>query len=261
MIERLQKFLAQAGVSSRRQAEQLMREGRVRVNGQAIIEPGFKVDTEKDYVKVDGKTVRQERMAYILMNKPKNTICTLEDPGHRVRVVDLVRGVKARLFPVGRLDWDTTGALLLTNDGELTNLLIHPRHSVKRTYVAKVKGIPTPERLAKFKKGIYLDGRRTLPAFAKLLSVKEKNSVIQLTLREGRNRQVKRMCQAIGHPCLRLTRVAFGFLTVDNLLPGRWRHLTPEEVARLKADAARTEDPAGTGRNHKVFEGREGHET
>jgi pseudouridine synthase len=258
MIERLQKYLAQAGVASRRQAEQMMQEGRVRVNGQVVSELGVKIDSDRDFVKVDGKTVRPERLAYILMNKPKNTICTLDDPGRRVRVVDLVRGVKARLFPVGRLDWDTTGALLLTNDGELANLLIHPRHSVPRTYVAKIKGIPTPERLAKLKKGVYLDGRRTLPAYAKLLSVKEKNSLIQLTLREGRNRQVKRMCQAIGHPCLRLTRVAFGSLTVNDLAPGAWRHLTAEEVAYLKAAAVKTAERAGQDSKSSHLKGREG---
>jgi pseudouridine synthase len=258
MIERLQKYLAQSGVASRRQAEQLMLEGRVRVNGQAVSEMGFKIDTERDYVKVDGKSVKPERPAYILINKPKNTICTMDDPGHRVRVVDLVRGVKARLFPVGRLDWDTTGALLLTNDGELTNLLIHPRHSVPRTYVAKVKGIPTPEQLSNLKKGVYIDGRRTAPAYIRMLGVKEKNSLIQLTLREGRNKQVKRMCQAIGHVCLRLTRVAFGFLTLGGLAPGDWRHLTPEEVIRLKAQAAKAADPTDPGEKKFNFKGREG---
>ncbi|MES2202572.1 MAG: pseudouridine synthase [candidate division FCPU426 bacterium] len=237
MSERLQKFLSSAGIASRRQAEKLMLEGRVTVNGKVANELGVKIDPRADAVKVDGKLVRSEKLYYVLLNKPKGTICTMDDPEGRPKVSDLVRGVKARLYPVGRLDFDTTGALLLTNDGELANMLMHPQHRFAKTYVAKLKGIPTPENIEKMKTGIYIDGKRTAPAEAKLMGVKEKNSVLQITLREGRNKQVKRMCQAIGHPVIRLNRLAYGFLTVNELAPGAWRHLMVEEVELLKKAA------------------------
>jgi pseudouridine synthase len=234
MQERLQKFLSSAGIASRRQAERMMTEGRVTVNGKAVTELGTKIDPEADAVKVDGKLVHSKQLHYVLLNKPKGCICTMDDPEGRPKVTDLVRGVKARLYPVGRLDFDTTGALLLTNDGELANALMHPQHRFAKTYVAKLKGIPTEDNMEKLKTGIYLDGKRTAPAEAKILSVKEKNSSIQLTLREGRNKQVKRMCQAIGHPVIRLNRSAYGFLRVDDLAPGAWRHLAAEEVSMLR---------------------------
>lgn len=239
MQERLQKFLASAGVASRRQAEQYMLEGRVTVNGAIVTELGVKVDPEKDAVKVDGKRVLGERLAYVLMHKPKATLCTLSDPEGRPLVTDLVKGVRARLFPVGRLDYDTTGALLLTNDGELANLLMHPRHRFTKTYVAKVKGVPTDERLDKLRRGVNIEGQRTAPAEARLVALKEKNSLVELVLREGRNRQVKRMFLEIGHPVLRLQRTAYAFLDLQGLEPGQWRHLQPEEIKRLQAAAER----------------------
>jgi 23S rRNA pseudouridine2605 synthase len=239
MLQRLQKFLAHAGVASRRHAEQLIVEGRVTVNGAIVRELGVKVDPEKDAVKVDGKRVLGERPVYILMYKPKGTLCTLDDPEGRPLVTDLVRGVKARLFPVGRLDFDTTGALLLTNDGELANLLMHPRHRFTKTYLAKVKGVPSEERLEKLRRGVNIEGVRTAPAEARLVALKEKNSLVELILREGRNRQVKRMFLEIGHPVLRLHRSAYAFLDLQGLEPGRWRHLSADEVKRLRAAAAR----------------------
>jgi 23S rRNA pseudouridine2605 synthase len=239
MLQRLQKFLAHAGVASRRHAEQLIVEGRVTVNGAVVRELGVKVDPEKDAVKVDGKRVLGERPVYILMYKPKGTLCTLDDPEGRPLVTDLVRGVKARLFPVGRLDFDTTGALLLTNDGELANLLMHPRHRFTKTYLAKVKGVPSEERLEKLRRGVNIEGVRTAPAEARLVALKEKNSLVELILREGRNRQVKRMFLEIGHPVLRLHRSAYAFLDLQGLEPGQWRHLSADEVKRLRAAAAR----------------------
>jgi 23S rRNA pseudouridine2605 synthase len=239
MLQRLQKFLAHAGVASRRHAEQLIVEGRVTVNGAIVRELGVKVDPEKDAVKVDGKRVLGERPVYILMYKPKGTLCTLDDPEGRPLVTDLVRGVKARLFPVGRLDFDTTGALLLTNDGELANLLMHPRHRFTKTYLAKVKGVPSEERLEKLRRGVNIEGVRTAPAEARLVALKEKNSLVELILREGRNRQVKRMFLEIGHPVLRLHRSAYAFLDLQGLEPGQWRHLSADEVKRLRAAAAR----------------------
>lgn len=247
-MERLQKFLAQAGVASRRQAEQYMLEGRVTVNGKVCSELGVRIDPEKDAVKVDGKRVHGEKMAYVLIYKPRATLCTLDDPEGRPLVTDLIRGVKARLFPVGRLDYDTTGALLLTNDGELANLLMHPRHRFTKTYLAKVKGVPTEERLDKLRRGVNIEGQRTAPAEARLVAVKEKNSLVELVLREGRNRQVKRMFLEIGHPVIRLHRPAYAFLGLDGLEPGQWRLLSADEVKRLRAAAARAgqgpQDPA-----------------
>lgn len=239
MQERLQKFLAQAGVASRRQAEQYMVDGRVTVNGAIVTELGFKVDPEQDAVKVDGKRVLGERLTYVLIHKPKATLCTLDDPEGRPLVTDLVKGVKARLFPVGRLDYDTTGALLLTNDGELANLLMHPRHRFTKTYLAKVKGVPTEERLDKLRRGVNIEGQRTAPAEARLVALKEKNCLVELILREGRNRQVKRMFLEIGHSVLRLQRTAYAFLDLEGLEPSQWRYLHPEEVKRLQAAAAR----------------------
>lgn len=238
MQERLQKFLSAAGVSSRRQAERLMLEGRVTVNGKAAMELGTKVDPEADHVKVDGKLIHAERHTYVLLNKPKGTICTLDDPEGRPKVTDLVRGLKARLFPVGRLDFDTTGALLLTNDGELANILMHPAHQFPKVYVAKVKGIPTREQIEKLQSGVYIDGRRTAPAEARILAVREKNAMLEITLREGRNKQVKRMCQAIGHVVMRLDRPRYVFLGLEGLEPGKWRHLDIPEVERLKKEAS-----------------------
>jgi pseudouridine synthase len=255
MLERLQKFLAQAGVASRRQAEQYMLEGRVTVNGQVTKELGSKVDPDKDAVKVDGKRVLGERPAYVLMNKPKGTLCTLDDPEGRPLVTDLVKGVKARLFPVGRLDFDTTGALLLTNDGELANLLMHPRHRFTKTYLAKVKGVPTEERLEKLRRGVNIEGVRTAPAEARLVALKEKNSLVELILREGRNRQVKRMFLEVGHPVLRLQRTAYAFLDLSGLEPGQWRHLDMDEVKRLRAAAARANsapEDAGGGMRERL---------
>jgi pseudouridine synthase len=247
MQERLQKFLARSGVSSRRQCEQVMLEGRVTVNGAVVRELGVKVDPAKDAVKVDGKRVLGETPAYVLLFKPKGTICTLDDPEQRPTVMDLVRGVKARLFPVGRLDFDTTGALLLTNDGELANLLMHPRHRFTKTYQAKVKGIPTDERLDKLRRGVNIEGVRTAPAEARLVAVREKNSLVELVLREGRNRQVKRMFLEIGHPVIRLHRPAYAFLTLEGLEPGQWRFLGLDEVKRLRAAAARAGEASAAG--------------
>ncbi len=244
MQERVQKFLARSGVASRRQAEQLMLDGRVTVNGTAVRELGAKVDPSKDAVKVDGKRVHGETPAYVLLYKPKGTICTLDDPEQRTTVMELVRGVKARLFPVGRLDFDTTGALLLTNDGELANLLMHPRHRFSKTYLAKVKGVPTEERLDKLRRGVSIEGVRTAPAEVRLVTVKEKNSLVEIVLREGRNRQVKRMFLEIGHPVLRLHRSAYAFLELDGLAPGQWRRLEEAEVRRLREAGARAGAPA-----------------
>ncbi len=254
MVERLQKFLSTAGVSSRRQAERLMLEGRVTVNGQVSKTLGVKIDPATDSVKVDGKLVRANlHFVYVLLNKPKGTICTMDDPENRPKVVDLLRGLKARVYPVGRLDFDTSGALLLTNDGELANLLMHPKHLFPKTYLAKVKGIPGEDVLEKLRRGIYIEGGRTAPAEVRLVAVKEKNSLVELVLREGRNKQVKRMFLAVGHSVIRLERRAFGFLTCDEMLPGQWRQLEAIEVSRLKEGASAQAGQAAAVPERKVF--------
>lgn len=249
MEQRLQKYLALAGVSSRRKAEEMMAEGRITVNGQPAQTLGMRVDPDRDFVKVDGKTVRPEKLVYVLLNKPKGVLCTMDDPEGRPTVSSMLRGVRGRLFPVGRLDWDTTGALLMTNDGDLAQKLIHPSHGVPRVYMAKVQGVPTPAQLDKLRRGVWVEGRKTLPAKVDLAGKMEKNSVLRFVLREGRNRQVKNMCMAVGHSCLRLERVAFGHLMVRGMAPGTWRYLTPGEVADLSAQADRAIEMAKKGRD------------
>jgi pseudouridine synthase len=240
MEMRLQKFLAQAGVASRRHAEEMMAAGLIRVNGQPATQMGQRIDTERDFVKVAGRTVRAEKPVSVLLHKPKGYMCTADDPEGRPLVTDLIRGVRGRLFPVGRLDYDTSGALLLTNDGDLAQTLIHPRHGVPRTYIAKVKGQPTVEQVEKLRRGVYVDGRKTMPARVNVAGTMEKNSLLKFVLSEGRNRQVKKMCEAIGHPVLKLTRVAFGYLTVADLPVGRWRFVTLDELEGLRSLAAKS---------------------
>jgi 23S rRNA pseudouridine2605 synthase len=220
---RLNAYLARAGVASRRRADELIKTGRVRVNG----EPG-QLNTfvgRGDTVEVDGRTVRAQRLAYVLLNKPAGTVTTARDPQRRPTVVDLV-DLPERVVPVGRLDVDTTGALLLTNDGPLAHRLAHPRYGVEKTYVVEVQGEPDDAALGRLARGIELEEGPTAPAQARRLGP----SRIELTIHEGRNRQVKRMCDAIGHPVRRLHRAGYAGLTVEGLEPGQWRELEPSEV-------------------------------
>jgi 23S rRNA pseudouridine2605 synthase len=229
---RLNAYLARAGVASRRKADELIKADRVRVNGR----PG-ELNTfvaSGDSVEVDGKPVAKQRLAYLLLNKPAGVVTTARDPGGRPTVVELVPR-EPRVVPVGRLDADTTGVLLLTNDGELAHRLAHPRYEVDKVYVADVEGEPSDDTLRALTEGIDLDDGRTAPARAKRLGP----SRIELTLHEGRKHQVKRMCEAAGHPVLRLHRRGYAGLTLDGLRPGDWRELTPAEVERLRA-ATRT---------------------
>jgi 23S rRNA pseudouridine2605 synthase len=228
---RLNAWLARAGVASRRRADELIKAGRVRVNG----EPG-RLNTfvaSRDRVELDGKPLSPQRLAYVLLNKPAGVVTTARDPGGRPTVVGIV-GHPARVVPVGRLDADTTGVLLLTNDGELAHRLAHPRYEVDKVYVADVEGDPPARALDALRRGIELDDGRTAPAQARRLG----RGRVELTLHEGRKHQVKRMLEAVGHPVRRLTRVRYGPLTADGLEPGEWRELTREEVAALRAGAA-----------------------
>ena len=235
---RLQKILSQAGISSRRAAEKLIAEGRVSVNGETIREMGVKADPAIDDIRVDGRRVKSaERPRYILLNKPKGYVTTRSDPQRRPTVIDLVSGVREYVYPVGRLDYDSEGLLLLTNDGDLAARLTHPRHGVERTYEARVAGMPDGDALDRLRRGIPLDGHRTLPAKVVLVHEKRRdgNGLLRITIREGRNRQVRRMCEAVGHPVKTLRRIRFGPLEGRGLGVGQWRELTPAEVEKLKS--------------------------
>ena len=225
---RLNAYLARAGVASRRPADDLIKAGRVRVNGA----PG-ELNTDVgsgDVVEVDGERVRPQKLAYVLLNKPAGVVTTARDPQGRPTVVGLV-GHAARVVPVGRLDADTTGALLLTNDGPLAHRLAHPRYEIEKVYVADVEGKPGAESLRRLAEGLELEDGRTAPARVRLLGT----SRIELAIHEGRKHQVKRMCEAVGHPVVRLHRSGYAGLGVEGLQPGEWRELSQEEVEALRA--------------------------
>jgi len=240
-MERLQKILSQAGVASRRASEQLMIEGRVTVNGATIRELGSKADPARDDIRVDGRRIKTpERHTYLLLNKPAGYVTTRSDPQRRPTVIDLLTGVRDYVYPVGRLDFDSEGLLLLTNDGDLAARLTHPSHGVPRVYEARVLGVPDDRDLERLSRGIPLDGQPTAPADVERIHVKGERTILRVTLREGRNRQVRRMCEAVGHPVEHLRRVAIGPLRDARLKPGQWRPLTAEEVARLQKAARGT---------------------
>jgi pseudouridine synthase len=249
-VIRLQKILSQAGVASRRAAEKLIAEGRVTVNGRTVLEMGVKADPAADDVRVDGRRIKTaERPRYILLYKPKGYVTTRSDPQRRRTVMDLLAGVREYVYPVGRLDYDSEGLLLLTNDGDLAARLTHPRHGVERTYEARVAGTPDDEALTRLRKGIPLDGHRTLPATVVLIPPRrrDEDAVLVLTIREGRNRQVRRMCEAVGHPVQTLKRTRVGPIKDRNLRPGQWRELLPAEIASLKKSAAAPRPLRSTG--------------
>jgi pseudouridine synthase len=240
-MQRLQKILSGAGIASRRAAERLIADGRVTVNGVTVAELGAKADPEHDDIRVDERRIRQpSRLRYVLLYKPRGYVTTRADPEGRRTVLDLLGGVRDYVYPVGRLDYDTEGLLLLTNDGALTVMLTHPRHGVDRTYEAQVAGIPDERALERLRTGVPLDGKRTSPARVTLLpgSRDGRYATVRMVLKEGRNRQVRRMCQAVGHPVRRLSRTKVGPLTLRGLHPGQWRDLTDREVEALKRWAA-----------------------
>ena len=274
-MERLQKILSQAGVASRRASEQLMLEGRVTVNGTTVRELGTKADLSRDDIRVDGRRIRQpERQRYLLLNKPRGYVTTRSDPHRRPTVMDLLAGVREYVYPVGRLDFDSEGLIILTNDGDLAARITHPSHGIPRTYEAIVLGRPDEHDLQRLARGLVIDGRRTQPAEVRLLpgaggsgragkadtgrtsgkrtAAPERGSapghrerqksretaLLMVTVREGRNRQVRKMCDAIGHPVDRLRRVSIGPIRDSALKPGQWRELTKAEVAQLKKVAS-----------------------
>lgn len=234
-LERLQRILARAGIASRREAERIIKEGRVTVNGKVITQMGFKADPDKDFIKVDGKRIdRFEPTVTILLNKPKGYVSTVKDPKGRPTVIDLLKRIKWRLYPVGRLDYDAEGLLFLTNDGELAYKLSHPKFLVLRTYMVKVSGVPEEKELLRLKKGVMLEDGIAKAVSCKIIGFSDKNCWIKITVTEGRNRLIKRMFLAIGHPVLKLKRIQFGSIKLGRLPRGEFRFLTNEEVKSLK---------------------------
>ena len=231
---RLQKFLADCGVCSRRKAEEYILSGKVKVNNNIVTELGTKVDEIKDKVYFNNKLVNIENSkVYIMLNKPEGCVTTAKEQFNRKTVFDYIN-IKERVVPVGRLDYDTSGLLLLTNDGDKTYKLTHPKHSIKKVYIAKVYGVPNKKKLDTFKKGIIIDGYKTLPSNIEIIEKDNKYSVLKIIITEGRNRQVRKMCEAIGHRVASLKRIAIEDLSIGDLKVGEYRYLTKKEVKYLK---------------------------
>ena len=234
-MERLQKVIARSGIASRRKAEELILNGKVKVDGKIILELGTKV-SENSKVEVNGVLISKEDKVYYLLNKPRGVITSTKDEYNRKTVVDLIEEDK-RIFPVGRLDYDTTGIILLTNDGQLSNLLMHPKNEIDKVYIAKIKGIILPKDLMQLKNGVVIDGRKTKKARVKLKKIDKINntSIVELTIHEGRNHQVKKMFESIGYEVLKLKREKIAFLDLSGLKSGEYRKLNPKEVKKLYA--------------------------
>ena len=243
MEERLQKYLAEAGIASRRKSEEWIASGRVKVNGVVVTALGTKIDPQKDQVLFDDQPVviSGEKKIYLMLHKPEGYVTTAKEQFGRPAVLDLVRDVKQRIFPVGRLDYDTSGLLLLTNDGELTYRLTHPKYDVDKTYIAKLYGVPDDMDLQKFRRGVMVDGRKTRPAKIRILEIEKDRRfcTAEIILHAGKNRQVRKMCDAIKHPVAQLKRVATGTLTLGDLPKGAYRPLTEKEVQYLKQLSAK----------------------
>jgi 23S rRNA pseudouridine2605 synthase len=240
MEERIQKIIAQMGIASRRKAEEIIAEGRVTVNGKiALI--GEKADASKDHIKVDGKLlIRREPKVYLMFNKPRNVVTSLADPQGRPTIKDYLKGIRYRVFPVGRLDFDSEGLLFLTNDGDFTNAVLHPSRKIPKTYMVKVKGIIDDNKINKLRQGVRLEDGRTLPAKVKFARQSENNSWIEIAITEGKKRQVRRMVEAIGHPALKLRRVSINGVRLSGLKIGELRPLTERELQELKKETGLT---------------------
>lgn len=232
-MERIQKVIANRGYCSRRKAEELLKKGKIKVNGKIVNELGTLV-SDSDLIEIEGNILGREEKEYVLLYKPRGVITSTSDDKHRKTVLDIVKS-KKRLYPVGRLDYDTSGILLLTNDGELTNKLIHPRCEIEKTYIAKVKGLVNKENLIKLSKGVIIDNYKTAPAKARLKKYDKKTdtSIVELTIHEGKNHQVKKMFNTLGFDVLKLKRETFSFLNLLGLTSGEYRYLTPKEVKIL----------------------------
>lgn len=236
MEERLQKIIAEMGIASRRKAEEIISEGRVTVNGR-VAEVGMKADLFRDHIKVDGKLlITPEKKVYFVFNKPRSVVTSLSDPQGRPTVKDYLKGIKQRVFPVGRLDFDSEGMLLLTNDGEFAHAILHPSKKIPKTYLVKVKGVLEEEELVKLRTGIRLDRTVTAPAKVKRLRKTENNSWIEMTIYEGKKRQIRRMLERVGHDVIRLMRVRINGLEMGELRPGTYRHITPDEFSKIREE-------------------------
>lgn len=233
---RLQKYMAKCGVASRRKSEEIIAMARVKVNGFIVTELGFKVDETVDTVLVDGKILKlEEEKVYILLNKPVGYITTTSDEFGRKKVIDLLSDIDQRIYPVGRLDCDTSGLLLLTNDGDLAYKVTHPKYEETKKYIAKVSGIPSEKRLEEFRNGLKIEDYITSDAKVKIIDHIKKDSILEIIIHEGRNRQVRKMCSKIGHPVIELKRVEVGKIKLGNIKEGNWRYLKDDEVKSLKS--------------------------
>jgi 23S rRNA pseudouridine2605 synthase len=231
---RLQKWLSDTGVASRRASEELIKAGRVAVNGRAAA-LGEKADTECDTVTLDGRILNYgSASVYICLHKPEGVVTTVSDPEGRTTVLDLLQGIDARVYPVGRLDYDSSGLLLMTNDGEWANRIVHPRYGIKKKYAAWITGTPTKDELALFSQGVMIDGHKTSHSEIKIVKAAESRCLVHIVLSEGRNRQIRKMCDAIGHPVVSLKRIAVGPVKLGELKRGQWRYLTDEEIKSLR---------------------------
>ncbi len=232
--ERLQKYIASCGVTSRRKAEELIVNGNVMVNDVVVTELGIKVDTEKDIIKVNNKTIHKEkRNIYIKLYKPEGYVTTVKDQFGRKCVIDLV-DIKERIYPIGRLDYDTSGLLLLTNDGDLANKLMHPKYHIYKTYIAEVEGLINQNSIENLKKGVIIDDYKTAPAKVTLISNTKTSSIVQISIHEGKNRQVRKMFESVGYPVIKLKRISFGMVTLEALKLGEWSFLSDKEINFLK---------------------------
>ncbi|HCC53329.1 MAG TPA: pseudouridine synthase [Desulfobulbaceae bacterium] len=229
--ERLQKILAKAGIASRRNAEELIRQGKVTVDGKVITEMGCRVDPHTQVVAFEGRPLcREEEKIYLLLNKPKGYVTTLHDPQGRPIVSSLLTGITSRVFPVGRLDFYTEGALILTNDGDFAERILHPRFEIERTYQAEVRGLPTHEKIHLLEEGLELEGKKTWPAKVSIIAKEPATTTLEITIHEGRKRQVRKMFEAIGHRVIALRRIAYGRLRLGTLPTGQYRRLTPADL-------------------------------
>ncbi len=236
MEVRLQKYLAECGVASRRKCEEIILSGRVEVDGEVVEELGTKVDPKVNKVTVNGRLIKNTQdFRYILLHKPEGFITTAKDQFDRPSVIDIVGDVEERIYPVGRLDYDTSGLLLLTNDGDLTFKLTHPKHNVEKTYIARVVGIPDADAIESLKSGVYIDGYKTARAKVDIVKTLEGSTSVKISIKEGKNRQVRKMFSAVGHEVLALKRIATGNLFLGELKRGEYRDLTDEEVRYLKS--------------------------
>ena len=231
-MERLQKVIANTGFTSRRKAEELIKNGKVKVNGKIVTELGTKVNAS-DLIEVENKVLEKtDRKYYFMLNKPRGYISSCEDEKNRKTIVDLI-GIEARIYPVGRLDYDTTGLILLTNDGELTNILTHPKNEVPKTYIAKIEGNLTLEEFYRLKKGVVIENRKVTPEFIKIRKKSENSDIVEITIVEGRNHIVKKIFESVNHAVIKLKREKYGFLTLGNLESGEYRELSIKEVKKL----------------------------